>query len=45
MGYQLLTKQVQGLIKIAMTVGQAQKRIAYEGIKRRCEAVEELGVL
>ena len=43
LGYQLLTKQVHGLIKLGMTVNHAQKRIAFTWVKDKHERVEEAG--
>ena len=43
LGYQLLTKRVQGLIKLGMTVRRVQKRVAFEGVNRKVERVEEIG--
>ena len=42
MGYQLLTRQVQGLIKLGMTVHQTKKRLAFTGIRTKVEKVEQL---
>ena len=44
MGYQLLTKQVQGLIKLGITVHQAQKRIAFTGVKDKVQKVEAISL-
>ena len=45
LGYQLLTRQVQGLIKLGMSVHQIQKRIAFSGIRQKFEKVENIGAL
>jgi len=44
MGYQLLTRQVQGLIKLGMTMNSAERRLAFAGIKRKVQEVERIGV-
>ena len=31
------------MIKLGLTVGKVQKRVAFEGVKRKVERVEEIG--